>query len=236
MSGLRIFFQSAARVGGGWMDSKDVTEPGLIERARLLYEEAVFGGNASALAVAEQVLDEVEADLAVARGRVLHARFLEGRQEDPRELPLFERAAGLYRQLGDVRGEGEALFWVGTFHQVVRDDGDAALAALERSYELAATAGDQLTLSYAARHLGFADMAAGRTEAARQRLEESIRLRREIGFMPGVAAGVLALAELTAQEGNRAEALALLDQAASIAAASGAQGTLRWVERARAEL
>ncbi len=102
-----------------------------LRRAKVLYERAVFGGDASALSVAEAELDSVEADLALARGRVIHARFL-GRQvadssatlpdgdEDPHELTLFERAAQLFETLGDVRGEGEALFWIGTFHQVVR--------------------------------------------------------------------------------------------------------------------
>ena len=38
-----------------------------IERARLLYERAVFGGDADALATADRELDAVEADLALAR-------------------------------------------------------------------------------------------------------------------------------------------------------------------------
>jgi len=81
-----------------------------IERAGLLYERAVFGGDAGALATAKRELDGVEADLALARGRIVHVRFLEGRDEDPRELALFERAVRIYRMLGDARGEGETLF------------------------------------------------------------------------------------------------------------------------------
>src|SRR5216683_1725533 len=213
-----------------------MVETGPMERARLLYEQAVFGGDAGALVTAERELDAVEADLALARGRVLHAQFLAGQQEDPRELSLFQRAAGFYHQLGDGRGEGEALFWVGTFHQVVRRDNDAALPALERSCQLAGAAGDKLTVSYAVRHLGFADVAAGRLDAARERLAESVRLRREVGFMPGVAAGVLALAGLAAETGDHDEALARLDEAASIAAACGAHGILQRVEETRADL
>lgn len=112
-----------------------------IEQAELLYERAVFGGDSGALASADLGLDEVEADLALARGRVIHARFLQERVEDVRELELFERAAELYGRLGDVRGEGEALFWVGTFHQVVRDDTDTAVPAFERALDLATRAG-----------------------------------------------------------------------------------------------
>jgi tetratricopeptide (TPR) repeat protein len=212
-----------------------------IDRARVLYEQAVFGGDNDALASADRELDGVEADLALARGRILHARFLADRQEagqheDVRELALFEVAVEHYGRLGDIRGEAEASFWVGTFHQVVRGDSGAALPALERSYELAARVGDKLTLSYASRHLGFAALADGRVEVARERLEESLRLRRELGFMPGVAAALLALAELSAESGDQSRARALLEEAGAVAEASGARGTLRWIDSARMEL
>ncbi|HEV2778687.1 MAG TPA: hypothetical protein VGX25_04730, partial [Actinophytocola sp.] len=137
-----------------------------VERAGLLYERAVFGGETEALAEADRELDAAEADLALARGRVVHARFLADGTEDPRELELFERAAELYRTLGDVRGEAESSFWVGTFHQVVRHDNGTAGPHLQRSHDLATKAGDPLTLSYALRHLCFADHAAGRVGAA----------------------------------------------------------------------
>jgi tetratricopeptide (TPR) repeat protein len=219
-------------VGGGeWMSAEE-----RIEHARLLYERAVFGGDTSALAEADRDLNAVEADLALARGRVMHARFLAESNEDPHELALFERAAQLYRTLGDLRGEGESLFWVGTFYQVVRGDNDAAVPVLERSRELAAEVGDKLTLSYALRHLGIAEHAAGRAEAAREWLEESVRLRREIGFLPGVAANLVGLAYLAAEEGRRDEALGLVQEAAAIAEASGAQGIMRQVEQARTQM
>jgi tetratricopeptide (TPR) repeat protein len=207
-----------------------------IERARLLYEHAVFGGDTSALVIAERELDAVEADLALARGRVVHARFLAERSEDPQELALFERATQLYRMLDDVRGEGEALFWVGVFHQVVRHDNDAAVPVLERSQELATRVGDRLTLSYALRHLGIAEHAAGRLNAARERLAESVRLRREIGFLAGVAANLVGLAYIAAAQGRRDEAVAMLDEAGTIAEANGAHGIVRQVEEARASL
>ena len=207
-----------------------------IERARLLYERAVFGGDADALAIAERELNAVEADLALARGRVIHARFLEEGNEDPHELELFQRSTELYQMLGNVRGEGESLFWVGAFHQVVRHDNDAAVPALERSHELATQVGDKLTMSYAVRHLGIAEHTAGRLSAAREWLEESVRLRREIGFLPGVAANLVGLAYIAAGEGRRDEALRLIEEASSIAEASGAQGVMRQVEEARTQL
>lgn len=201
------------------------------------YERAVFGGDASGLEAADRDLDAVEADVALARGRLLHARFLQDRSEpDDTELALFERAIELYRRLGDTRAEGEASFWIGMFHQVVRGDEATARPALERAYELSAATGDDLTLSYAARHLGFAAMNAGDLGAARERFEESVMLRRRIGFLPGLAAGLLALAEVAHADGREAEAAALFDEADSVARDCAADGMARVIAMVRADL
>src|SRR6266536_1672167 len=207
-----------------------------LDRAKEHYEQAVFGGDPDALTAAQDELDSLEADLALARGRILHARFLADRQEDPGELALFEHAVELYHRLGEVRGEAEACFWVGTFHQVVQGDGDTALPALERSYALAQQTGDALTMSYAVRHLGFHAMEQGQLDLARDRMAEPLRLRREIGFRPGVAAALLALAELSVQCGEPERARELLGEATAVAEECGARGTLRWIDAARAEL
>ena len=213
-----------------------MSETGWSDRARELYHRAQFGGGASALAAAERELDAAEADLALARGRLLHTRFLAGGEEDERELALFERAIELYREQGDIRGEAEALFWAGTFHQVVRQDPAAARPFLDRSHKLAAEADDKLTLSYAVRHLGFAELGAGNIGSARAHLTESLRLRREIGFTPGVAAALLALAELEAEDGDREAARALLDEAVSVARSCDAGQVLSWAAEARAKM
>ena len=216
-----------------------------VRQAGLLYERAVFTGDAAPLAEADRELDGAEADLAVARGRLMHTRFLLRRdqdqdqaaaEEDPRELPLFERAAQLYRALGDVPGEAEALFWVGCFQQVVRRDNATAVPVLERSLDLASQAGDKPVMAEALRHLGIAAHAAGQVEAARQRLEESTRLRRETGHLPGAAANMVGLAYMAAAQDRGQDALTLLDEAAAIAEASQAYRILQQVDEARAEL
>jgi hypothetical protein len=83
-----------------------------VRRAAVLYEQAVFAGAVGQLAVADWELDAAEADLAMARGQLMHARFLLRSDQDPAavvedagELPLFERAVELYRALGDTSGE-----------------------------------------------------------------------------------------------------------------------------------
>jgi hypothetical protein len=214
-----------------------------VRQARLLYERAVFTGEAGPLTEADRELDAAEADLAVARGRILHTRFQLRRDEDaaaavadPGELVLFERAASLYRALGDVRGEGEALFWAGCFHQVARRDNATAVPLLEQSLELASRAGDKGVMSEALRHLGIAAHAAGHLDTARQRLEESTRLRRETGLLPGAAANMVGLAYIAAAQERRHDALALLAEASAIAEASNAQRILQQVSDARAAL
>ncbi|GAA4994518.1 tetratricopeptide repeat protein [Actinopolymorpha pittospori] len=207
-----------------------------IENAKVHYERSIFGGDASGLPIAERELDGVEADLALARGRILHARFFEKHEKDPRELALFERAAELYRALGDLRSEGEARFWIGTYHQVVERDNDAGISFFEAAEDLASRAGDLLTRSYALRHLAYVSHMAGRLDAARERMEESTELRRKLGFLPGVAANLVGLAYIAAAQGDRVEALAFLDEAQSTAEGSGAHGIMRQVEEARAEI
>ena len=204
-----------------------------IERAKHAYERAVFDGDPAGLAHAVQELNAVEADVALARGRLLHAQFLADQHEDLAEQALFERAAQLYQMLGDVRGEAEALFWIGTFHQVIRHDNETAVPALERSRELATQVGDKLTTSYALRHLGIAEHTAGRLDTARVLLEESVRLRRELGFLPGVAANLVGLAYIAAAQDRRDDALALIEEAGAIAKASGANGIMRSIDEAR---
>jgi len=214
-----------------------------VRQAGLLYERAVFSGDARPLAEADRELDAAEADLAVARGRVMHTRFLLRRdqdpaaaQEDPGELPLFERAAGLYQALGDIRGEAEALFWVGCLHQVVRNDNAVAVPVLEQSLKLASQADDKAVKSEALRHLGTAAHGTGQLEVARLRLEESTRLRREIGLLPGAAANMVGLAYIAAAQQRIDDALELLDEASTIAQASQAHRILQQVNEARSEL
>lgn len=207
-----------------------------IERAEDLFEKAMFGGDVSALDQSDEVLDSVEAALAMARGKVLHVRFLNDREENPQELALFERAAELYERLGDASGEADALFWVGCWHQVVKGNGLAGQPYFERSYALAKSVDDRMTMSYATRHLAFTDKDAGRFDQAHERLTESVTLRREIGFRPGEAAGLVALAYLAAETGDSAAAFHHLDEAQGVAERCGAKAVLGWIEQARTHM
>jgi len=189
----------------------------------------------------ERLLDAAEAEVALARGRLIYERFLRSGPDgypaagaDGRPaLPLFRRAVELFRRSGNPAGEREALFWVGTLEQVLNRDYSAASLALEESRELAEAAKDDLVLSCVERHLGFIAFLEGMYAEAETHLEESVRLRRSMEFAPGVAMGIVALAELQLERHEVDRARRLLDEAAAVAERAGAQGATRAVERAR---
>ena len=214
-----------------------------IERAQQHYHDAVFKGDPASLTEADRELDGVEADLALARGRIIHSRFLQERDqdpnqvaEDPAELPLFERAASIYHELGNIHGEAESQFWIGCFYQLVRSDNPAAVPHLNRSYELATRVGDKYTMSEALRHLGIEAHANGELDLARERLEQSTKLRREINLTPGVAANLIGLAYIASAQSRQDDAVAILDEAAALAKASDAARILHMVDQARVNL
>jgi hypothetical protein len=89
-------------------------------------------------------------------------------------------------------------------------------------------------MSEALRHLGIVAHASGDLEAARQRLEESTRLRREIGLLPAVASNLVGLAYIAAAQGRTDDALALISEGCAIARAAQADRTLQQLNEARA--
>jgi tetratricopeptide (TPR) repeat protein len=220
---------------GRWAEALALVDDPLA-RADLLNEQALFAGDADARAEAERELDRAEARLLLERGRVLHARFLAERQEDPRELELFESGLALARTSGDDPLVAEALFWVGIVHQVVRGDQDASFPCFERSYAIASELNDRKLMSYAVRHLGFAHDAAGRNEEAWAAFDESVRLRREEGFLPGVAAGLFTLGEVAVERGRPDQAKPLLEEARELAERTGARPFLELIDAALSEL
>ena len=225
----------ALRGQGRWEEALAETDDPLA-RADLLNEWALFAGDEDARRRAGDELARAEALLALGRGRMVHAQYLAERDEDPRELELFERALELARSLEDRALEAQALFWVGLVHQVVRGDSTTSLRYFQDSYDFAQELGDTLTMSYAARHLGFADLDAGRPDEAWARFEESVALRRADGFLPGVAAGLLTLGEVAAEAGRHEQARKLLLEARTLAEQVGAEPFLRRIEGALGEL
>ena len=220
---------------GRWDEALALVDDPL-SRADLLNEQALFAGDAAARAGAARELDRAEARLLFERGRVLHARFLAEREEDPRELELFEAGLKIARESSDDLLAAEGLFWVGIVHQVVRGDSASSLPYFDESNAVAARLNDRKLMSYAIRHLGFAHDEAGRRDEAWAAFEESVRLRRDEGFLPGVAAGLLTLGEVAAEQGRPEQAKPLLEEARSLAEQTGTKAFLPRIEAALAEL
>jgi tetratricopeptide (TPR) repeat protein len=207
---------------GRWDEALELTDDPF-ERADLLNEQALFTGSADARTAAGLELKRAEARLLQEKGRILHAKFLAERgAEDPAELQHFERSLELAGEAGDERLESWAHFWVGIVHQVIRGDHDAALPHFQSAYDWAKANGDSLLRSFAVRHLGFGWYEQGRRDDGLRALEESVELRRDEGFLPGVAAGLLTLAELAVEDGRPDDARPLLAEAKEAADSSGA--------------
>lgn len=211
-----------------------------LEEAKRLYERALFEGDTAALREASEKLDAVDASLSVARGRVIHGRILAERasggyvdsSEEADELEMFERATKLFRQIDDLQGEAESLFWVGCFHQVVRRDNAIAVPLLERSLALATQVDDRATMSDALRHLGIAQHSDGHLSKARDLLSESSRLRTQSGNLVGVAANMVGLIYIARAEGRVEDARELAGQARAIAIEYRAQVLVNQVDEA----
>jgi tetratricopeptide (TPR) repeat protein len=206
-----------------------------LERAEYAYHRAVFGGDPSNLDSAlEDLADDDTPPAQLARGKLLHARFLIEQVRDDAELDCFDRALRGFRADDDHRRQAEALFWQGCYWQVVAGDETRARGALEDAAQMSNDSDDALTRSYALRHLGIAAHNSGDLPTARQLLEESTGLRRDLGFEEGVAANLVGLCYIAAAQGRTEDAVRLADEAETLARHSEADAIRAQAEAARA--
>jgi tetratricopeptide (TPR) repeat protein len=191
-------------------------------------------------AVAELAGDDprVEAFVFDRRGLALHTAFLHDRSrgEPPDELRLFEEALALRRELGDEVDIAESLFHVGLVHQVVRGDSPASLPWFQESYDRATAARDEVLMSYAVRHLAYIHAEAGDSGRAEQAFRESLELRQWAGWIAGIAAAELALAEHLGEQGRVEEARTLGESACNTFRRLGATRILVIAEGVLAEI
>lgn len=216
---------------------------------RTLNDRATFGGEENA-AEHQSALDnalryaEASGDASLlglawdSKGMAEHAHFLNnGRFQEPQhEMEWFERGLKLREQVGDARGLAESYFHLGLVHQVVRGDSKAGEPFFERSYELSKEANDAVMQSYAIRHIAFARGDGGETAEALAGLRESLALREQAGFIPGVAMALFALGENEMEYGDRNAAREYLEKAKALLVGLGATRRVEWIEQALEKL
>jgi tetratricopeptide (TPR) repeat protein len=210
------------------------------ERVRILADQNMIAGGVGeqldaaldALAALGAGDRRIEAFVLTRRGAKLHSTFLADRSrgEPPGEMQLFEDGLAIRREIGDEPGIAESLFYVGLVHQVVRGDSATSLPYFRESYERARADGDDLLASYAIRHIAFATHQEGDLDRAEAEFRESLELRQQVGWIPGVAAAEFALAELVRERGRDEEALALARSAHDTFARFGSAHFLAAVE------
>jgi hypothetical protein len=122
---------------------------------------------------------------------------------------LAGRAAELVRSAPDAGRRAGAAFYSGLIADNLRGDAEVGRASYEEALRAGEEAGDELIVSYALRHLAFAEAKSG---VARQMLERSMELRQRAGCVPHVLAQQLALAELARDSGDVAWAQAIAGQ------------------------
>jgi tetratricopeptide (TPR) repeat protein len=221
------------RLAGRWQEATTeldglATPDALMARLQVLSDEHLFARDrglelrdgldqlAELAAVTSDAM--LEAFVLSRRGLALHVEYLSDPEagEPPEEMSLFESALEIRKRIGDQRGQAESLFHIGLVHQIVRHDADAALGLFRTSYDVAREVGDIVMMSYAIRHVGYIEQAGGNIPAAEAAFAESLHLRREAGWKPGVAAAELALASVLAEQGRSDEARNLARSAAHI--------------------
>ena len=216
------------RAQGVWED--EVMDS--LERAEHAYQAAMFAGETDGAAEALRDLGGNGPEYDLARGKLRHCANIAERRQDTEELACFERAETAFAKCGDSRGAGEALFWQGCYHQVLADDDEIARPLFERALELSKQAGDALMKSYSLRHLGISCHMAKNLDAAEHLLQESTRLRREIGFEAGVAANLVGLAFIALDRGDREQAQIRAQEAERTARGCGAHAVVSWARQA----
>jgi tetratricopeptide (TPR) repeat protein len=212
--------------------------------ARMLIDQATFGGVDTlisrsafldtALMRAQQVQNSALLGAVWnARGLSLHSTFLDTARttEPPDELASFQRGLDAYQQAHDQRGIAESLFHIGLVYGVVRQDHAQALPFFTQSYELAQTIPDQVIASYAIRHIGFAQHDASQLDAAHASLQESLRLREQAEFIPGIAMALVMLAYAASELHQPTLALEHLQRAKTIFQQLGAEKKIGWIDQ-----
>ena len=114
---------------------------------------------------------------------------------------LLDEALSTYRSLGDVLGEANVFWGIGTQHFFARDDARAA-EAFESALALYRTLGDRTQEAWSLHMLGTARLRLGEIDLARGQLAAGLRMFMSAGDVAGVTLGLDDLAAVAVGDGD----------------------------------
>jgi tetratricopeptide (TPR) repeat protein len=182
--------------------------------------EAVAEALASAeVAVCRAGDPKIDADLAQYVGQIHYSEaFSTNDWKTPRGF--FTRALEGRKRAGDRRGEAESLFYLGLTYEQAGEKAPAR-ERYEASLAISEKIGDAALQSFPHRHIGGLLEEEGRLDAAYAHIERSVALRRESQSFSLLPFALIQQADFLAQHrGERAKAIALLDEAIDVAASA----------------
>lgn len=157
---------------------------------RCLYAEQGWDEAEDALRTAEALAhtDEERGAAACERGQLAYAAtLLRVRDRADEARSAFGRAAALIAPGAVARAQLD--FRRGLLAENITRSPQAAKAAYRRAHAGALAHGDPLLLSSTWRHLAGLALREGELAEARHGFAESLRIREELGFLVGTAAG-----------------------------------------------
>jgi tetratricopeptide (TPR) repeat protein len=148
---------------------------------------------------------------------------------------LCQESLVLFREIGDVAGEGDALFHLGMTEDS-RNNLAAARSRFEESLAAHTEAGDKSRIAWTLHHLAAREILQGEYTRGRSHAEAGLLLLRELGDTGGIAATLQMMSYGYLHKGDTAGALPLLEESRALYKEMGVKdwegfvpGDLGWV-------
>ena len=194
---------------------------------RAIFDDRDHDDAIEPLSQAERIATDLDskhlmADALAMRAWILCYRELSAGR--PRDIMIdpARRSLELRRETDDKVGIAESLFLLGLAHEHKAEAEPAKAEALfVEARQTAAGVGEQRWRSYAVRHLGWIALGRGQLEEALGCFEESLRLRREIGFTAFLPPAIQAVGLAQMELGRLEEAEATFKEAYGLATEIG---------------
>ena len=132
----------------------------------------------------------------------------------------LKRAADLFREVGDRRGEANALWGLGNYHYFQRFD-DAGTPYFEQALETFRAVGDRTMEAWSLHMLGTANLREGKLDEARMNVEHAMRHFYAASDTAGITLALDDLSSVAVAEGDLSRAAVLRGAARNLTNLTG---------------